>query len=104
MNARCSALITALVAASGLYVANGQTSFKFDFGTGKPVRGYTKVTPTTMYTGELGYGLEPGSTVQAVERKGNNPLYDDFLTSDQPFYFSVRVPEEGNYRVTGEPR
>src|SRR5690606_22237133 len=27
-----------------------------------------------------------------------NPLFTDFITSDQPFYFAVRVPE-GNYNV-----
>src|SRR5271157_6131136 len=59
------------------------TTFKFDFGSEKPAAGYTKVLPTTAYTDELGYGFEPGSSVTAP-----------------PFYFSVKAPEEGNYRVT----
>jgi lysophospholipase L1-like esterase len=45
---------------------------KFEFGPGK-------LTPDTVYTPERGYGFEKGG-----------PSY----------YFSVRVPEEGNYRVT----
>jgi lysophospholipase L1-like esterase len=36
-----------------------------------------------VYTAERGYGWEPGSTY-----------------GKSPFYFSVKVPEEGNYRVT----
>lgn len=42
---------------------------------------------TTLYSETAGYGFEPGATASA-------------------FYFSVRVPEEGNYRVTvtlGDP-
>jgi lysophospholipase L1-like esterase len=36
-----------------------------------------------VYTAERGYGWEPGS-----------------IYGKSPFYFSVKVPEEGNYRVT----
>ena len=59
------------------------TTLKVDFGSEKPVAGYTKVLPTAAYTDELGYGFEPGSSATAP-----------------PFYFSVKVPEEGNYKVT----
>jgi lysophospholipase L1-like esterase len=59
------------------------TTFKFDLGSEKPAAGYTQVLPTAAYTDELGYGFEPGSSVTAP-----------------PFYFSVKVPEEGNYKVT----
>ena len=48
----------------------------------------TRIGPDTLYTPERGYGFEPGASGQP------------------PFYFSVRVPEEGNYRVTvtlGDP-
>ena len=77
------------------------TRFKFDFGSGKAAPGYTKVLPSTMYTKELGYGFEGGSSLKAVDRGGSDPLRDDFITTDKPpFYFSVKVPEEGNYKVT----
>jgi hypothetical protein len=59
------------------------TTFKFDFGSEKPAPGYTKVLPTTVYTDDIGYGFEPRSSV-----------------ATPPFYFSVKVPEEGNYKVT----
>ncbi len=41
----------------------------------------TQIKPDLVYTVERGYGFEPG--------EGGSPTY-----------FSVRVPEEGNYRVT----
>jgi hypothetical protein len=54
-------------------------AFGFNSGSGETAPGHTQVTPGTMYTDELGYGFEPGG---------------------MPVYFSVKVPEEGNYRVT----
>lgn len=42
-----------------------------------------KIPATAAYTPELGYGYEPGSTPEK-----------------SPFYFSIKVPYEGNYRVT----
>lgn len=61
--------------------ANAQTSFRFDFASGKP--GYLQVPPSLLYSDERRYGFEPGSS----------------LADKPPVYFSVRVPEEGNYRV-----
>jgi lysophospholipase L1-like esterase len=78
--------------------APAPTSFKFDFGSGAPAAGYTKVTPDLAYSDARGYGFEPGPAATAVDR-GGDPLRGDFITSDKPFSFSVRVPE-GNYRVT----
>ena len=72
---------------------------KFDFGSGPVAPGYRQILPTTIYAKELGYGLEPGATVQSLDRRGKDALRSDFLTSDKPFYFSVAVPE-GNYHVT----
>ena len=78
--------------------AADQTAFKFDFGSGAVAPGYTQVTPDMAYSAELGYGFEPGSVATAVDR-GGDPLRGDFITSAQPFLFSVKLPE-GNYRVT----
>jgi lysophospholipase L1-like esterase len=75
------------------------TSFKFDFGSGKVAPGYTQVLETNTYTRELGYGFEPGSTVRCLDRKGKDALRSDLCRSDQPFFFSVALPE-GNYNVT----
>jgi lysophospholipase L1-like esterase len=75
-----------------------KVEFRFDCGTGPAAPGFLKVTPSTTYTKERGYGFEPGSNVVGVDRGGSDPLRDDFLTSKAPFLFSVAVPE-GNYRV-----
>ena len=56
--------------------------------------------PANVYTSALGYGLEPGASLTGVDRGGRDPVRSDFITSDRPFFFSVRVPAEGNYRVT----
>ncbi len=56
--------------------------------------------PDLVYTSERGYGFEPGAKVEALERRG-----EGLVTSDQPFLFSVALPE-GNYNVTitlGDP-
>jgi lysophospholipase L1-like esterase len=78
----------------------GKPIFRFAFGSGNVPTGYTQVLPTTAYTNGLGYGFEPGAGVTAVDRGGDDPLRSHFITSDKPFFFSVKVPEEGNYRVT----
>jgi lysophospholipase L1-like esterase len=74
-----------------------QTSFKFDFGTDRVANGYTAVTPSTKFTNQTGYGFDQGSMVTAVDR-GGNALTGDYITSNKPFYFSVKLPE-GNYDV-----
>ncbi|HUJ42761.1 MAG TPA: GDSL-type esterase/lipase family protein [Opitutaceae bacterium] len=74
-------------------------ALRFDFGPGPVAPGYTQVLPSTTYSDQLGYGFDFGSTVIGVDRGGSDPLRGDFITSDHPFFFSVKVPE-GNYRVT----
>jgi lysophospholipase L1-like esterase len=71
-----------------------QTSWKFTFST-TASPGFTAVSPTTLYTKDLGYGFEPGASIKEPT----------VATSDKPFYFSVALPE-GNYKVTltlGDP-
>ena len=70
--------------------AQEKTSFKFDFGTGNAARGWIQVSPTNFYSPEVGHGFEPGASVVATGQS---------ITSTNPFYFSVKLPE-GNYRVT----
>jgi lysophospholipase L1-like esterase len=76
-----------------------KTEWKFDFGSGQLAPGYTQVLPTSAYSNETGFGLEPGATVTAQDRAKPDALKRDFLTSDKPFVFSAGVPE-GNYNVT----
>ena len=84
-------VLLAIVLATGQAAASAQTSFKFNFGC-RTERGWTQVSPTNLYSIAAGYGFEPGADVVAPE--GGN-----YVASDKPFYFSVKVPE-GNYKVT----
>jgi lysophospholipase L1-like esterase len=80
-------------------IATGtNTSFKFDFGSGKTALGYTAVSAASIYSDEAGFGFEKGAAVTDVKRSGKDALSDAFVTSTKPFYFSVKVPE-GNYNV-----
>ena len=63
--------------------------FSFNF-TGHASRGEISVSPTNLYSDSIEYGFEPGSNLTA----GNG-----CITSTNPFYFSVILPE-GNYRIT----
>jgi lysophospholipase L1-like esterase len=93
-------LFAALIGGAGTPGQGAEkTAFKFDFGAGAVAPGYTQVLPDMAYSAERGFGFEAGSTAVAVNRAGDDPLRGDFITSDQPFLFSVAVPE-GNYRVT----
>lgn len=73
-------------------------SWKFDFGSGVPAKGYIKVTGDTKFTYAKGYGFNQGSDVRSVKRKGNDVLISDYISSYKPFYFSVKLPD-GNYNV-----
>ena len=79
--------------------AEERTAFKFAFSPGKVAEGYTQVLPTAAYSKDRGYGFDLGTVPTAVDRGGADVLHGGFVTSDQPFFFSVAVPE-GNYRVT----
>lgn len=82
-------LVFCLATCAGLAADQG-AAFKFYFGNGKARRGWVQVSPTNLYSMASGYGFEPGARVIAG---------DSFVTSTNPFYFSVKLPE-GNYRVT----
>jgi lysophospholipase L1-like esterase len=93
-------LIGLLAAASGWAQSQtNATNWKFAFAPGQPPPGFIRVAPSDIYSRERGFGFEPGAKMTAVERGGGEPLRSGFCTSDQPFYFSVALPE-GNYRVT----
>ena len=76
---------------------NAQT-YKFDFGPGKLQQGYRQVLPQTTYSPEQGYGFEFSSQLSSGVANGNNALRDNYITSNKPLYFSVKLPE-GNYNV-----
>ena len=70
-------------------VVQAKLLFSFNF-TGHPSRTEISVSPTNLYSDSAGYGFEPGANIIS----GN-----DCVTSSNPFYFSVKLPE-ANYRVT----
>jgi lysophospholipase L1-like esterase len=88
-----------LLLAASAAAQSPKTSFRFDFGPGKAAAGYQQVLPTAAYSPTTGYGFDFGTTVAGVDRGGKDALKGDFVTSQQPFYFSVNLPE-GNYNVT----
>jgi len=71
---------------------------EFDFGPGKVAPGYTQVLQQTP-TQRSWVRFEPGSNISCVDARRKNALQSDLCTSDQPFFFSVALPE-GNYNVT----
>ncbi|MBQ7212972.1 MAG: hypothetical protein IJS25_00370, partial [Bacteroidales bacterium] len=73
--------------------------YRFDFGSAEAAEGYIPVTSATLYSDDLGYGFETTAGVSDVVNKKGTALTRDYVTSDLPFKFSVRLPE-GNYRVT----
>ena len=75
-----SRLFAAGIVAATCATSPAHADFKFDYA----------VTPITNYSAAAGYGFEPGP----VMIKENNGL-----TSTNPFYFSLKVPE-GNYKVS----
>jgi hypothetical protein len=79
-------------------VSSNAQNFKFDFGSGKVQPGYTQVLPDTKYTPEQGYGFEFSTGLVSKAYNDKDALKDDYITSDKPFYFSVKLPE-GNYNV-----
>lgn len=72
-------------------------NWKFDFGEGKVAKGYKQVKPNMNYSSSTGYGFLEGHSVKGIDR-GGDVLKGDFITSEQPFFFTVDVPE-GNYDV-----
>lgn len=91
------AVVGVLVCAS---VLAQPPALRFDFGPGPVGGGMTRVVPETIYNDSAGFGFEPGASITGVDRGGDDPVTRDFCTAQEPFFFSVVVPEEGNYRVT----
>ena len=98
--ARIAAAVAVAASANGhaLQAADATRSWRFDFASGPALPGWTQVAPETTYSAERGFGFDLGSKVEAVNRGGNDPLRDAFVTAAKPFYFSVALPE-GNYEV-----
>ena len=82
--------LVCLAAVSVAQAADPAVSRHFDFGAGAASAGREKVSPETAYSNQTGYGFDLGTKPSQL---------DWGVTSAQPFFFSVSLPE-GNYRVT----
>ncbi len=71
--------------------------YKFDFGSGEVAKGYRQVLPGDQYDPAKGFGFLEAPQISATDRGGDD-LKGDFLSADDPFFFTVDVPE-GNYDV-----
>lgn len=102
--ARAGLVLLAVVAARAAPApAPGPAALRFQFGPGTPPPGWVAVGPSDDFSPGRGYGFEPGPAPRAVAGVGGAP---GAVASAQPFYFSARVPAEGNYRVrvtVGDP-
>ena len=88
-------LFNVLVAAGLMAFERGasaaeKTAFNFSFGTNPAAPDAIQISTTNLYRTTPGYGFEPGAKVSLTENS---------CVSDQPFYFSIALPE-GNYLVT----
>ena len=63
----------------------------FSFGSGTASSGASKVGADATFSKASDFGFEPNAHVIADEQG---------ISSTQPFYFTARLPDEGNYRVT----
>lgn len=89
--------LSAISASAQTAKASDVNTYRFDFGSGKAGRGFTQAS-SEAYSEKKGYGIESTGTVVTNSHAGKRALTDGFITSDQPFYFSVAV-SEGNYLV-----
>ena len=73
-------------------------SFQFDFSTSANKSGNITITPKSIYSDTIGFGFDFNTLPAFAEHGKGNTMKNDFITADQPFYFSVKLPE-GNYKV-----
>lgn len=99
MSLRRLAVALTLAASSLIHAAEPEaTTRRFSFGSTPPRPGEIAIATKALFTPERGYGFEPN----AVTASPASPVLNfasHSVASDQPFLFSVALPE-GNYRVT----
>jgi len=98
MNKKVKIVIVTMLMSAAVN-AQQKPSFKFDFGEATATKGYTAVTPQTVYTDASGFGfINASDDIKVITRNKKNSISSDFITSNKPFFFSVKIPE-GNYDV-----
>lgn len=105
----CILLVSAITLSESRIPVNGspekplekeKSASMFDFGPGPVENGYTQVTLDMMYNSERGFGFLDNGGISMQDRKIPDALKTDFCAGEEPFLFSIDVPDEGNYRVT----
>src|SRR6188768_4281963 len=74
-------------------VSRNPDTYNFSFANNNQHKAFQVVDANTIYERDRGYGFEKALAKDAVIVNGNG-----FITSNKPFFFSVKLPE-GNYNV-----
>lgn len=90
--------LLAILALAAAVSVRGEDAQRFLFGTDAPSPGWNAVSASTLYSKPSGYGFEPGPSIEKANTTQDTTAHPA-LFSDKPFYFTTRVPAEGNYRV-----
>ncbi len=77
---------------------DGTPMMRFDFGEGKPLKGYKKAGPSNAYSEAVTFGFLNASTLEAAGLPGPGQTDEDCILSRESFLFLADVPE-GNYNV-----
>jgi hypothetical protein len=75
----------------------GLRAFSFGPGTSPPMRGFSSVTPSTLYTSERGYGLQNARVWRAFDVLQPDPLYARFMCIESGG-FALDLPD-GKYHI-----
>ncbi len=75
----------------------GLQAFSFGPGTAPPLRGFTQITPATLYSPGRGYGLKNAQVSRAYDALQPDPLYQTGICIEKGG-FAVNVPN-GKYHV-----
>ncbi len=100
---RCIISSVALCAITLTALAEDLTTnaaLKFAIGSANADPGCTQVLPTNAFPASAGYGFEGGSATDLVAHGSGEGESHSSILGNQAFFFSARVPGEGNYRVT----
>lgn len=95
---RLVALLLTCIGVVPVWAQNDPAIRRFAFGAAHPSTDWISVGPDTRYSKDLGYGFESSAGIYVAATKDSKAK--TAVVSEKPFYFSARLPTEGNYRVT----
>ncbi len=88
-----------LINTSVLLAVSPETSWKFDFGSGDLADGYIRITADSRYSTDVGYGFIGDPELVMKDYDTPDKVASDYCSSAKPYYFTIDLPEEGNYLV-----